>query len=309
MITVTLVLRRCAAESTAHGARARNLHPLTRRKHEDHRRHRRGPQLPPGWPPAKPCPAQPPSPTTPWSGSTSATAREPRDPLRRGQAPGRRGPAARATSRYHLPQPSRPPAPITSSSPGGTWPCCPPCGACSRQRTRHLLRPLVRFPRPGRSGEPARRGHQPRLRRETAKKGSGTGPLTACDEAGFTAPGPDISIAVQEDGVAAVAMPVRAPGRDNGLLGFPCLSHCSFQLDRSGTLHAMAHYRSHLMVERAYGIYLWVEDASWPYRQPVRTGNRRTDCHRRVCPAGLPGPPVCPARRFRGSRRGVTPAG
>lgn len=95
-----------------------------------------------------------------------------------------------------------------------------------------------------------------RLRRETAKKGSGTGPLTACYEAGFTAPGPDIPIAVQGDGVAAVAMPVRAPGRDNGLLGFPCLSHCSFQLDRSGTLHAMAHYRSHLMVERAYGNYL-----------------------------------------------------
>jgi thymidylate synthase len=61
---------------------------------------------------------------------------------------------------------------------------------------------------------------------------------------------------VQGDGGAAVAMPVRAPGRDNGLLGFPCLSHCSFQLDRSGTLHAMAHYRSHLMVERAYGNYL-----------------------------------------------------
>ena len=37
-----------------------------------------------------------------------------------------------------------------------------------------------------------------RLRRETAKKGSGTGPLTACYEAGFTAPGTDIPIAVPE---------------------------------------------------------------------------------------------------------------
>jgi hypothetical protein len=89
-----------------------------------------------------------------------------------------------------------------------------------------------------------------RLRSETANKGFRSGPLTACYEAGFTAPG-------DGDAAAALALPVRAPGPDTGILmGFPCLSHCSFQLDRSGTLHAMAHYRSHYMVEKAYGNYL-----------------------------------------------------
>lgn len=35
-----------------------------------------------------------------------------------------------------------------------------------------------------------------------------------------------------------------------------CLSHCSFQLDRTGKVHALATYRSHFMTERAYGNYL-----------------------------------------------------
>ncbi len=94
-----------------------------------------------------------------------------------------------------------------------------------------------------------------RLRSETAKTGSGTGPLTACYEAGFTPPEAD---ALSTGSViAALAVPVRAPGPDTSvLMSFPCLSHCSFQLDRSGTVHAMAHYRSQLMVEKAYGNYL-----------------------------------------------------
>lgn len=95
-----------------------------------------------------------------------------------------------------------------------------------------------------------------RLRRETAKKGSGTGPLTACYEAGFTQPAADGPALVPEQDAVAMAVPVRAPGSDNSVMGFPCLSHCSFQLDHSARLHAMAHYRSHLMVERAYGNYL-----------------------------------------------------
>jgi hypothetical protein len=94
-----------------------------------------------------------------------------------------------------------------------------------------------------------------RLRSETAKKGSGTGPMSACYEAGFTTPdadgtGDDLEPSISTD------VPVRAPGRDKRIRGFPCLSHCSFQLDREGTLHAMAHYRSHVMVERAYGNYV-----------------------------------------------------
>ncbi|MBN6050748.1 hypothetical protein JYK22_02285, partial [Nonomuraea sp. RK-328] len=50
--------------------------------------------------------------------------------------------------------------------------------------------------------------------------------------------------------------PVHVAGRDNRYRGFPCLSHCSFQLDRDRRLHAVALYRSHYMVARAYGNYL-----------------------------------------------------
>jgi len=94
-----------------------------------------------------------------------------------------------------------------------------------------------------------------RLRKECAKKGSGTGPMAACYEAGFTDPGAESTDGPMESCVTAAA-PVRVPGRDNRFPGFPCLSHCSFQLDRDGTLHAMAHYRSQLMVERGYGNYV-----------------------------------------------------
>jgi len=93
-----------------------------------------------------------------------------------------------------------------------------------------------------------------RLRSEVAKKGSGTGALTAAYEAGFTDPGPESTDGQMESCVTA-AVAVRVPGQDSRVPGFPCLSHCSFQLDREGTLHAMAHYRSQLMVARAYGNY------------------------------------------------------
>lgn len=94
-----------------------------------------------------------------------------------------------------------------------------------------------------------------RLRKEIAKKGTGTGPLTACCEAAFIDPGSEGADASLEAPVTVVAQ-VLTPGTDTRFPGFPCLSHCSFQLDRQGTLHAMAQYRSQLMVERAYGNYL-----------------------------------------------------
>jgi hypothetical protein len=94
-----------------------------------------------------------------------------------------------------------------------------------------------------------------RLLSERAKQGASTGPLTAAYEAGFIDPGPE-SITGQAGSCVTAAAPVRVPGRDNRFPGFPCLSHCSFQLDREGTLHALAHYRSQLMAERAYGNYL-----------------------------------------------------
>ena len=129
-----------------------------------------------------------------------------------------------------------------------------------------------------------------RLRSETAKTGSGTGPLTACYEAEFTAP--DANGLATEPAVAALALPVRAPGPDTGILmSFPCLSHCSFQLDRSGAVHAMAHYRSQLMVEKAYGNYLGLgqllsyvatQAGLTPGELTVTAGYARLDCRRRL---------------------------
>ncbi|MER7978315.1 hypothetical protein [Streptomyces sp. NPDC095817] len=49
---------------------------------------------------------------------------------------------------------------------------------------------------------------------------------------------------------------VHTAGKDNGYIGFPCLSHISLQLDRDRRVHAAALYRSHFMFERAYGNYL-----------------------------------------------------
>lgn len=42
---------------------------------------------------------------------------------------------------------------------------------------------------------------------------------------------------------------------DNQIMGFPCLSMCSLQLDQ-GHLHLLAHYRHEYLVERGYGNYL-----------------------------------------------------
>jgi thymidylate synthase len=44
---------------------------------------------------------------------------------------------------------------------------------------------------------------------------------------------------------------------DNQIMGFPCLSMCSLQLDGS-RLHLLAHYRHEYLVERGYGNYLGV---------------------------------------------------
>lgn len=94
-----------------------------------------------------------------------------------------------------------------------------------------------------------------RLRKELAKKGSGTGSLTAAYEAALVDPGSEGADGNLEAPVAGAAQ-VLVPGSDTRFPGFPCLSHCSFQLDRQGTLHALAQYRSQRMVERAYGNYL-----------------------------------------------------
>lgn len=50
-------------------------------------------------------------------------------------------------------------------------------------------------------------------------------------------------------------LPIQCPGEDVAAMAFPCLTYCSFQLDGS-LLHAVAHYRSQYLVQRAYGNYL-----------------------------------------------------
>lgn len=72
------------------------------------------------------------------------------------------------------------------------------------------------------------------------------GPIRARYEATIDAPG-DV----------AVSTPVYVPGTDNSPRSFPCLSHCSFQLDTAhGRVHLLANYRSQFLVERGYGNYL-----------------------------------------------------
>ncbi|GIH89894.1 hypothetical protein ACFFMN_12160 [Planobispora siamensis] len=97
-----------------------------------------------------------------------------------------------------------------------------------------------------------------RIRRQAA----GRGPMSAAYEMDVAHPddathpedlaGP----AGLESGQDTWSTPVHIAGTDNGYRGFPCLSHCSFQLEHGSVLHAVALYRSHYMVDRAYGNYL-----------------------------------------------------
>jgi hypothetical protein len=58
-------------------------------------------------------------------------------------------------------------------------------------------------------------------------------------------------------GGAAATAAIFSPGHDKlPVGGFPCLSHCSFQLDREGRVHLLAQYRSQYLIQRGYGNYL-----------------------------------------------------
>jgi hypothetical protein len=72
-------------------------------------------------------------------------------------------------------------------------------------------------------------------------------PSPAANGAAIDAPANDATVVAQP-------LPIHCPGQDAGL-AFPCLTFCSFQLDGS-FLHAVAHYRSQYLVQRAYGNYL-----------------------------------------------------
>jgi hypothetical protein len=82
----------------------------------------------------------------------------------------------------------------------------------------------------------------------------------------FAAPGPksaryELNVESVVDGIeatessAGTSAMVYAAGRDNSPMSFPCLSFCSFQLDRD-TVHMMAIYRSQYLIQRGYGNYL-----------------------------------------------------
>lgn len=64
----------------------------------------------------------------------------------------------------------------------------------------------------------------------------------------------EATLAVPDD--LAMNVPVYVPGRDNSAMGFPCLSHCSFQTDPDGHVHLLATYRSQWLVQKGYGNYL-----------------------------------------------------
>jgi hypothetical protein len=91
-------------------------------------------------------------------------------------------------------------------------------------------------------------------------------------------------------GGAASEAVVRAASLDTQTLDFPCLSHCSFQLDSTtNTVHLAAYYRSHYMFDRAYGNYLALGHlCAWVARQAgltpgtvsVMSGCARLDCTR-----------------------------
>ena len=84
-----------------------------------------------------------------------------------------------------------------------------------------------------------------RLKQQSASKT----PMTAAYEA-------DVAHPASDDLLVSEEAHVHVGGRDNRTRGFPCLSHCSFQLDAGQTVHATAYYRYHYMLDRAYGNYL-----------------------------------------------------
>jgi hypothetical protein len=84
------------------------------------------------------------------------------------------------------------------------------------------------------------------------------GPKSARYEMSLSAPGDPVAADPAGQNMATAALPVYAPGLDNSPMGFPCLSFCSFQLDRDRRLHMVAHYRRQHLIVRGYGNYLGI---------------------------------------------------
>lgn len=82
------------------------------------------------------------------------------------------------------------------------------------------------------------------------KQAASRGPMTAAYEVDVAHPETD------EEPVLSDDTHIHIGGQDNLIRGFPCLSHCSFQLESHQIVHATAYYRYHTMLDRAYGNYL-----------------------------------------------------
>jgi hypothetical protein len=89
------------------------------------------------------------------------------------------------------------------------------------------------------------------LIRKLRSERSNRSPKTARYEIGLDEPNDGTDTALESGGVVQVY----APGRDNAIMGFPCLSFLSFQLD-GDRLHLVGQYRSQRLVQRGYGNYL-----------------------------------------------------
>ncbi|MEV6894732.1 hypothetical protein [Kribbella sp. NPDC051137] len=89
-----------------------------------------------------------------------------------------------------------------------------------------------------------------RLKSEAASRG----PMTAAYEVDVAHPAFDSEIA--DDPILSMDAHVHRGGHDNYTRGFPCLSHCSFQLEKGRTVHLTAFYRYHYMLDKAYGNYI-----------------------------------------------------
>lgn len=85
---------------------------------------------------------------------------------------------------------------------------------------------------------------------EKLAKGSGSrSPMSARYEIDVATTG---DLEMPESTAATV---IHAAGKDNSPRGFPCLSGCSFHLDRH-VVHLLAHYRYEYLIKRGYGNYL-----------------------------------------------------
>lgn len=89
-----------------------------------------------------------------------------------------------------------------------------------------------------------------RLKNQATSKG----PMTAAYEVDVIHPAVDGE--VTEDPIVSMDAHVHRGGYDNYTRGFPCLSHCSFQLEKGRTVHLTAFYRYHYMLDKAYGNYI-----------------------------------------------------